>query len=277
MKQFTRVVFSPVSPEQAEWLVALLSQQGYDGFEEGERSLTTYIPGDQFDLAVLQDLAGRSGLAFALSTLEETNWNAAWESGFEPVTVTDPETGRPWAAIRAEFHQPVEEAVHDIVITPRMSFGTGHHATTYQMVEQMKELDLRGKTVLDFGTGTGVLAILAMKLGAAAVDAIDNDEWSISNARDNMEANGAKGIELILAENAQTGKTYDVILANINRNVIADNLSTLAAQLAPGGILLLSGFLPGDLPFMQERCGGAGFRFIHSSERNNWVCLRFVR
>ena len=156
-----------------------------------------------------------------------------------------------------------------------MSFGTGHHATTYMMIEQMGEIDFKGKTIFDLGTGTGVLAILAEKLGAAYVLGIDNDEWSISNATENCQRNGCEHIQLQLADTAATGESYDIILANINKNVILDNLVSLSSQLKKGGVLLLSGLLAEDENDIQAAMQPYALKPGQKSVKNNWIALRF--
>ena len=165
--------------ELQEVLIALLAEIGYEGFEEEEGLLKAFIKEGAFDRGALETLLADYGLEYVEQRIEDRNWNAEWEANFQPVVVDG------FCAIRAHFHPPMPEMEHELVITPKMSFGTGHHATTYMMLQAMRGIDLRGKRVLDFGTGTGVLAILAERLGAAEVVAIDNDDWSIENAQEN--------------------------------------------------------------------------------------------
>ena len=204
------------------------------------------------------------------SIIEETNWNQVWESNFEPVVVDD------FVSVRAEFHKPEKNPAHEIIITPKMSFGTGHHATTYMMIEQMRDLDFKDKEVFDFGTGTGILAILAHKMGAGRVEAIDVDEWSIDNARENFDRNGCTKCEVTLST-IIPNKHFDIILANINRNVLLQYASSLNAATKDAAYLLLSGLMiddEGDITkeFMQQ-----GFRLVKQSQRNNWICLLFAK
>jgi ribosomal protein L11 methyltransferase len=273
---YIQLSFTNISTVQAEMLVASLSNFGFAGFEEEETGLHAFIESSLFDEQVARDIATHLGTDFSVTTIEETNWNQVWESNFEPVIVEDELTRQPWAVIRAHFHEPIAGAAQEIVITPKMSFGTGHHATTYMMMQQMKAIDFTGKTVFDFGTGTGVLAILADKLGAASILAIDNDEWSIENAQENTERNNCKKITLQKEDTANMGRQFDIILANINKNVIQDNMPVLAAQLKPGGTLLLSGLLPDDQEDILQNSQLYQLSLLHKVIRNNWLCMKLA-
>ena len=201
----------------------------------------------------------------------ETNWNAVWESNFQPVLVDD------FVAVRADFHESIAGVKHEVIITPKMSFGTGHHATTHMMIQQMQAIDFTSKAVFDFGTGTGILAILAEKLGAAAIMAVDNDDWSITNTAENLERNSCRKVELKKVDTAEGEGRYDVILANINKNVILDNLSSLIKQLASGGNLLLSGLLEADETDILTATGKFPLRYNGKITMAGWICLRFCR
>ena len=180
-----------------------------------------------------------------------------------------------FVSIRADFHNPVAGVEHEIVITPKMSFGTGHHATTYMMVQQMREIDFEEKNVFDFGTGTGVLAILAEKLKAKEIIAVDNDEWSISNAAENIERNGGVAIRLEEANTIKGENQFDIILANINRNVIIENFPVMVDRLAPGGVLLLSGLLLEDEPAIVQCAKKTALLLTKRTTKDNWISLRF--
>ena len=196
MATYIQLEFQNISLEQSDLLIAQLSEIGFNGFEEEENNLKAFVPIYDFVEAAVNEIAASHHLSFYKSTIEETNWNAVWESNFQPVIVDN------FVGIRADFHEPIMGVEHEIVITPKMSFGTGHHATTFMMIQQMREIDFTGKSVFDFGTGTGILAILAEKLGADKVFAVDYDEWSIENAKENLEKNNCFKCVLKKTDNA---------------------------------------------------------------------------
>ena len=214
-------------------------------------------------------------LTYEETSIEEENWNAKWESGFEPISVLDPRDQSLFAYIRASFHDVNEKARYNIEITPKMSFGTGHHATTYLMIETMCSLDFKDKNVIDFGTGTGVLAILAEKMGAKKIMAIDNDDWSMENTRENAEKNNSENVTLIKAESCFTGNDFssEIILANINFNVIVDNLEAIKLNATTGTIVLFSGILEGDVISLTKELTNAGFFINKVNIRNGWAMI----
>ena len=267
MGQYIQIEFHGISQEQSDILVAQLSQAGFDGFEEGEHVLKAFISSDAYDENLLKAIAAPGGLNFSKTIIEETNWNQLWESNFSPVVVGD------FVAVRADFHEPIAGVKFEMVITPKMSFGTGHHATTHLMMQQMEQLDFADKKVLDFGTGTGVLAILAEKLGANKIVAIDNDKWSIENAAENIERNSSLRVDLLLKDSANLQDKFDIILANINKNVILDNLETISRQINPHGYVLLSGLLVHDEQDILTQARNFGFKFRQRAERDNWLLL----
>lgn len=269
MASYIQIEFSNISAEQSDILVAELTAAGYEGFEEGETLLKAFIPADNFNEEEVQAIAEQHQTSFTISTIEETNWNAVWESNFEPITIDD------FVGLRADFHSPIRGVEHEIVITPKMSFGTGHHATTYMMIQQMRDIDFTDKPVFDFGTGTGVLAILAERLGANKILAVDNDDWSIANTAENIERNNCHRIELRKVETVPAQQSFDIILANINKNVLLENMAALAAQLAPGGTLLLSGLLTEDEQDILSAAGKFSLELNNRTERNNWIALGF--
>ncbi len=270
MPAYIQIEFQNISSEQSDILMAQLSAIGFEGFEEEENSLKAFIPSTEFDEVLFNEIIVEKNIPFIKSIIEERNWNAFWESNFEPVVVDD------FVAIRADFHAPISGVEHEIVITPKMSFGTGHHATTFMMIQQMKGIDFKNKTIFDFGTGTGVLAILAEKLGAQNIIAVDNDDWSIENSAENIKKNNCSYIKLQKAENAGSGKLYDIILANINKNVILDNMENLARQLNPSGIVLLSGILTIDELAILSATEKFQLKLKGRAERNNWIALKFA-
>lgn len=269
MPQYIQITFQQIQPEQQEMLIAQLAAARFDGFEESDQTLQAFIVSDHYDPDLVQEIAAQHQLTFTVQTIAEQNWNSSWESNFDPVIVDD------FAGIRADFHEPIQGVEHEIVITPKMSFGTGHHATTHMMVQAMRELSFKEKRVFDFGTGTGILAILAEKLGAGSIVAIDNDDWSISNAAENLDRNQCSRIHLGKAEALPEDQVFDIILANINKNVILDHFESLNNQLANGGILVLSGLLEEDEPDILAKAGQFPLTSMGKKSRNNWICLIF--
>ncbi|MFT4203502.1 MAG: 50S ribosomal protein L11 methyltransferase [Chitinophagaceae bacterium] len=268
MKSYKEVILAAVKEEDIDLYVGLLSDLDYSGFEQEDETLKAYIEEAQFDPVALSALAKEFNFRFTIGALEEQNWNALWESNFTPVQVGD------FVGLRADFHPAFGSQVqHELVITPKMSFGTGHHATTHMMIQQMQNLPLKGACVLDFGTGTGVLALLAEKLGAKNILAIDNDEWSIRNAQENMEANHAAHIDLQFASTPPAGQLFDIVLANINRNVIVDNFASIVHNLKQGGFLVLSGLLAEDAPPIVQLAEQHGLKHHNTLTRLNWISL----
>ncbi|MDP4262057.1 MAG: 50S ribosomal protein L11 methyltransferase [Bacteroidota bacterium] len=271
MRGYIEIEFPSIATDQKEILIAELDEIGFEGFEESETSLKAFIPASAFDEAAFIEIATQQKAIYNKSILEETNWNTVWESNFNPIIIDN------FVAVRAEFHEPVKNAEHELIITPRMSFGTGHHATTCMMIEQMRQIDFAGKIVFDFGTGTGILAILAEKLGANTIIAVDNDEWSIENATENIQRNNCSLIRLYKNDRPVTDQSFDIILANINKNVILDCLPLLAGQLRNGGVLLLCGLLPEDENDVFRKTSEYSLQIIRKATRDNWLCLRVER
>ena len=261
-----------IPAEQAiqELLIAELSQIGYDGFEESDKALKAYVPEEHFSEPDLNILLSNYNLNHSKSIINKQNWNELWESNFEPVQVDD------FVGIRASFHPPFTDVAHEIVITPKMSFGTGHHATTYSVMQLMRDLDFRDKTVFDFGTGTGILAILAEKLGATKLLAVDNDDWCIENASENILINGCKYIDIQKVDKCNIDSKFQIILANINKNIILDNIEALANGLEKNGNLVLSGLLIEDEADIQTAC--EALKLVHQTtvQRNGWIACRFT-
>lgn len=250
-----------------EELIAQLSDIQYDAFEEKETELCAYIKEEAFEAEALENILSAYNLGYAKTLLEDQNWNALWESNFPPVVVDN------FCVIRAEFHKPFSNIKNEIIITPKMSFGTGHHATTYMMIDKMSRIDFRDKQAADFGTGTGVLAILADKLGSSYVWAVDNDDWSIENSKENIERNGCAKVKIEKAEGFRPKQKFDIILANINKNIILKNANSLLYGLHAEGKLLLSGLLREDENDVVSRFVQKGLQHISTSEKNNWICI----
>ncbi len=268
---YAELIILSADVEILDMIIAELSLCGYDGFEESTASLKAFIKEDEFDKVFIQALSEKYHFKYSSSIIPYQNWNQLWESNFEPISVDD------FVGVRADFHQPIENVLHEIIITPKMSFGTGHHATTFMMMQLMKGIDFTNKTVLDFGTGTGILAILAEKLNASKIIAIDNDDWCIENAGENLLKNNCQNIEIKKGESANLNQPFQVIIANINRNIILDNITYLVDNLIVGGSLLLSGLLKEDETEIRESCGKFGLRFEKIVEKNGWIALEFTR
>ena len=255
--------------EKQEILIAQLTDFGFEGFEQKDESVVASAPVTAIDEKEVQGFLTASNVKFDLENIEEQNWNAQWEQSFEPIVVEK------FCAVRAAFHQPVPGVHYDIIITPKMSFGTGHHATTYMMLQAMQQIDFKGKSVIDFGSGTGILAILAEKTGAEKVQAIDYDDWCIENGRENIQANNCTHIDLIQASGLAEALPADILLANINKQVILSGLPLMKIKCKQNGILLISGILQADEPAIMGAATEAGFKKKHIWERNGWLCICF--
>ena len=225
MSDHIKIEFEHLNSEQKEIIIALLTEMKYEGFEEEDDLLKAFIPSGIYNENELKAFCRDRKLSFSVSKLENKNWNTDWETNFQPVIINHSIDNLPWVAIRAAFHEPIRDTRHELIITPKMSFGTGHHATTSMMIKMMSGLDFEGKTVLDFGTGTGILAILSEKLGALKIIAIDNDDQSIKNAGENFESNNCSKIELIEGSTVNVDIKFDIILANVIKGVILDHLT----------------------------------------------------
>ncbi|TAF52964.1 MAG: 50S ribosomal protein L11 methyltransferase [Sphingobacteriia bacterium] len=264
------LTLSPVSNILSDLLVAELTALGFTGFLEEENQLKAYVPLTDFDAAGMGEWASLRGLDMVWEALPEQNWNAAWEASFEPVVVEDK------VGIRADFHPPFLDLAQELVITPKMSFGTGHHGTTHGMISLMLKLDLKQKRVFDFGTGTGILAILAEKLGANQVLAVDNDDWSIRNAAENIARNGCQTIQLeeVSDQYAPPGP-FEVVLANVNRHILEAKGHVLVNALAPGGQVLASGLLTEDEEPMKTFFTAKGLFWQETKLCGNWIAMCF--
>jgi len=264
--------FETENTEQSEQLIALLNEQSFEGFEEDENYLKAFIAEDKFDEAGFENVVAKfSSLIYTNSIVENINWNQQWEESFQPVIVEET------VGIRAGFHQPIKNVDYEIIITPKMSFGTGHHATTYLMIQLMLSIDLKNKRVVDFGTGTGVLAIFAEKLGASKILAIDYDEWSIENARENINQNDCTKITLQQNSVFPDDANFDIVLANITLNVISANIALMARSVQKGAQILLSGFLISDEGGLSAILNQHGFTLMTVLQRGNWIAILAIR
>ena len=268
------IQLKPLQPA-SEIFLAALGELGFESFEETESGLKAYIPKAAFDRAALEALPYWESEAWEAGyTLEDIplkNWNAVWESEYEPIRVGDQ------IMVRAPFHAPAAPKVpYELVIAPKMSFGTGHHETTWLMLRMLLEEAVAGRWVLDMGCGTGVLAILAARLGAKGVMAIDIDPWSVENSRENAEANGHPDIDVREGDARLLGaERFDLVLANINKNILLKDLPAYAGVLNPGGRILLSGFYQDDLTDLKRAAADEGLSLAGSQTRNGWVAAAF--
>lgn len=259
-------------PTQNEILIALMSHLPFDTFEEVETGFNAFLPdkGDEAEVdAELKTLQQSFNFQFEKTHIPGQNWNEIWETNFHPVIVGN------FCGIRADFHEPLVGMEHELGINPKMAFGTGHHETTFSVIEIMQGIPFQGKNVLDYGCGTGVLAILASRLGAANIEAVDIEVESYRNTLDNSVANGAQNVQAfhgILSD--VPGNDFDVILANINRNVILESLVPLSNLLKPGGILVVSGFVLDDEQLMTDALQQHGFNILETRRKNNWLAMK---
>jgi ribosomal protein L11 methyltransferase len=271
MQNYIHIKFQPVAKEQQEILIAQLTELNYEGFEEGINYISAYIPEDLYNETGTYELIAGTDTAITKEVIAPRNWNAEWEENFQPVIIDE------FCGIRAHFHTPLQHVQHEIIITPKMSFGTGHHATTHLMIQSMQSLDFNGKQVLDFGTGTGVLAILAERLGAKSILAIDNDEWSITNAEENTALNHCSNITIQQAERLEMSTEFDIILANINKHVLLANMEGIKQHLTLDGVVIMSGLLIGDRPDIEKCAANNGLKVLDYKTRGDWMCLLFKK
>lgn len=257
-------------------LVAELNEIGYESYDETSEGLSAYILEKFFDLDQVKNLQANNipnvKIEYSWEIIKTQNWNAVWESNFEPIIVEDK------CLIRAPFHTETPKCNYEIIIEPKMSFGTGHHETTFLMLKTMLDIDFNNKSVLDMGCGTGVLAILAELKGANNITAIDIDEWAYTNTIENIEKNNCKNIKAFQGDaNLLTKQSFDIIIANINRNILMDDIKHYSKVLKANGILLLSGIYTEDLKMIKEEALTNNLEFISFKEKHNWVAARFTK
>lgn len=252
-------------------MMAHLSDFPFYSFEESEDELKAYIHAKDWPKETQQGIKSLSealGISYREEFLPYQNWNAIWEANFQPIEVPG------FCGVRASFHPSFENVKHEILIDPEMAFGTGHHATTFMVMDLMQAIPFRGKKVFDYGCGTGILAILAAKLEAAHIDAVDIEKPAYENTLKNAEKNSVFIINVIHGTLEQvTQQDFDIILANINRNVILDSLDTLFEKAASGASLVLSGILHNDLPEVKQAAESSGFQYERHLEKDGWIAL----
>lgn len=266
----------PCEETVRDLLIALLSDLNYDSFEETDTDIIAYIDENIFSRSDLEDVLRAepfNNIAFSVKPLEEKNWNEEWEKNFQPITIH--ETVR----IRASFHSKNPEFPYDIVIDPKMSFGTGHHETTSLMISAQLSIDHRGKKILDLGTGTGILSIMSAKLGAAYIVATDIDDWCMDNSLENFNLNSVSNFQLKKGKisNLELDDVFDIILANINKNVLIEEIPHYKNYLAEKAYLLLSGFYEKDMEDIMKVTQQAGLQLMKKSVKNHWTCLLFSK
>ena len=270
MKKYLKIDIKTSSVEEEDILMASLSDIDFYAFEQGENLLHAYINEADYDEEGFHQIVPKS-MVHSRVILEDTNWNSQWESNFKPVSIGD------FAMIRADFHEKPAGVKYDLLITPKMSFGTGHHATTWLMVAQMEHISFEDKKVLDFGTGTGVLAILAEKMGASEVLAVDLDEWSINNTLENIEQNNCTKIKVEQRDHLGGLMPADIILANINLNILNQAASSISALQGQDSLLLVSGFLKQDVPAIETIFSEKNYQKKTQMERDNWAAILFEK
>ncbi|HLA57046.1 MAG TPA: 50S ribosomal protein L11 methyltransferase [Flavobacterium sp.] len=265
-----------VEPKElgSEILIAELGEKPFESFIESDFGIVAYIRKEFWTEDILDDMfilnSPQFTISYKIEEIEQVNWNEEWEKNFEPIDVD----GK--CHVRAPFH-PKTDAEFDIVIEPKMSFGTGHHETTHMMIQHLLETDVKGKKTLDMGCGTAILAILAEMKGAEPIDAIDIDNWCYLNSVENAERNNCTHISVYEGDAAMLkDRKYDVIIANINRNILLNDMQQYVDSLNKDGILLLSGFYEEDIPFIDASCTEKGLTYVKKFSRNNWVSLKFV-
>ncbi|GAA4245827.1 MULTISPECIES: 50S ribosomal protein L11 methyltransferase [Winogradskyella] len=264
---------SPLQPA-VEILIAELGYAGFESFVESEDGVTAYIQKEEWNETILDDVyvlkSDEFKISYTSEEIEQTNWNEEWEKNFNPIIVDDV------CSVRAPFHDK-PNTKYDLIIEPKMSFGTGHHETTHMMIQHILKNDFKNKTVLDMGCGTGVLAILAEKVGATKLDAIDIDNWCYLNSLENVNRNNCKHISVYEGDVALLeGKQYDSIIANINRNILLADIASYAKCLNPNGTLFLSGFYQEDIPIIEAECNKQMLKLEETIQKGQWVSLKFI-
>lgn len=265
---------SPLQPG-TEILIAELGYAGFESFVETEEGVSAYIQKEEWNAAILEDIqildSEEFEITFTFNDIEQTNWNEEWEKNFNPIIVDE------ICSVRAPFHEK-PDTKFDVIIEPKMSFGTGHHETTHMMIQHILKNNFEDKTVLDMGCGTGVLAILAEMSGAKLLDAIDYDNWCYLNSLENVERNNCKNITVLEGDaRLLADKKYDIIIANINRNILLNDISVYASCLNTNGLLFLSGFYNDDIQVIEAECNKHELKHVDTLERNQWVALKFEK
>ena len=257
--------------DETELLVSFLNQHPFNGFEMvGNKTVLAYLAAEHKDKALLTAVESykvKLNFDYTLEEIASQNWNATWEEDFEPVMVDD------FCAVRADFHADIPNVKYQIIITPQTSFGTGHHETTQGMIEMMRDIVFKGKKVLDFGCGTGILSILSAKMGANSVLGVDIDNNAYMNSLHNCAQNKTENVQILKGDLSATEDFYDIILANINRHVILETLPSLSRKLDEKSPLLISGILQSDIALIERNLKEASFKIVNSLQNKDWMCI----
>jgi ribosomal protein L11 methyltransferase len=277
MGNYYELVFTIVSAEDylADLLMNDLAEVGFDSFDKNELGFRAYVSSALFDEQKVQEVLelykGQYTFSYEINLIPYKNWNEVWESSFQPINIADK------VYVYADFHEK-KDLPYAIKIQPKMAFGTGHHETTFQMAEVMLGLDFKGKHVLDMGCGTGILAILAHLMGASKITAIDIEEIAVESTKENAELNGMQNAEILCGDaSLLKGQKYDIILANINRNILLNDMAAYSASLIEEGLIFFSGFYTEDLGMIQEAAIKQGMAMISYQSKNNWVVATFIK
>ena len=264
--------FSP-NTDRADIVIAKLNEIEFESYVETENGVDAYIQEGLFNqdklMEVIEDLKSLFQFKYTIKGIKQENWNQQWEDNFNPVEINKN------CFIRAHFHDKID-CNYEIIITPKMSFGTGHHETTFLMMNEMFQIDFKNKKVLDMGCGTGVLAILSKKLGASDIQAIDIDEWCYENSVENAILNNTEEIDFMLGDVADINRKFDVVLANINRNIILEDINKYIDSMNRNSDLLLSGFLSEDVVIIRDKVESLGLSFVSHKNKNKWNLLHFT-
>ena len=275
MKTFEYTFTAPSSDIQHDMLITMLAEIGFDSFMDEGQSLKAYCFAESRDDMAVENLLNEPSFSdirlLKVEEMPDKDWNELWEASYQPVVVNER------CRVRAPFHVPDPSFEFDLVIEPKMSFGTANHETTAQIIQLMLETDFKGKEILDMGSGTAVLAILAKKLGSARTVASDNDEWAYRNAFTNCELNGISDIEIVLGDALAIQGKFDVVLANINRNILLRDMHYYVDAMNPNAHIFFSGFYTEDLESIKLEAECLGLHYCRHLSRNNWVAAEFVK
>lgn len=278
--KYLEFTFSTVPSNETinDVLSAILGEIGFESFIDGENGRKGYIQESVYNNDLLIETLKNFPIEnvkidYTVSHPEDKNWNEEWEKNFfQPIIIGDR------CVIHSTFHKNTPKAQYDILINPQMAFGTGHHETTFSIINELLEAELKGKRVLDMGCGTSILAILSSMIGAKEVTAIDIDDWCVNNSRDNIKLNNINNIDVELGDASllRDKKPFDVIIANINRNILLADMDKYSKCMHKDSELYMSGFYVEDIPFIQEKAESLGMEYIHHREKNNWAAVKFI-